>query len=870
MISMLRFALTIFLSAFLLFQVQPLIAKYILPWFGGTSGVWTTCMLFFQMVLLAGYGYAHFLGRFAWRKQAVIHFVMLGLALVFMPIEPSMNWRPVDGSAPTLRILLLLLATLGLPYLVISSTGPLLQNWFRATFPGRSPYRLYSLSNVGSLLALITFPIWIETNLSRQTQVISWSIGFGAFALCCGWCAWKMMKLETTAAAVAVPATAAAPAADLHPDFERQALLEPIVERVPREAGPSIGVILLWVLLSASGSAMLLATTNQLTAEVAVVPFLWIIPLSLYLVTFIICFDNERWYSRTFFGLLALFSLPIVIVLLHQGVHADLWLQITGYSGCMFACCMLCHGELARAKPNPKHLTLFYLLISAGGALGGLCVAVLAPLTLNGYYEYHIALAVLGCVVLTAWWRSAMVDPKVNRISVWPYAAFAIVGMLATAAALLVTTDAVKILEDSLRDGAVLERINEMPRGRRFFALWWEFFHVVLSDRETFPDGRSYFAIPSAVIGFILLAFTADRLRVSWNTRPFFSMIALTVLPVALIVALIKHVDVADRDSIYTVRNFYGVLHVEETKSYHVSVANEITGDYESQDLGPQHKLVHGRIMHGHQFTKDSPQRRWPTSYYGRDSGVGVAIEEHPNRNHADPSRRSMHIGCIGLGTGTLSSYGREGDKVRIYEINPAVEEVARKWFYYLGDCKADLKVVLGDARVMLERELEAGDVQKFDVLAVDAFSSDAIPVHLLTKECADMYFKHLKPDGILALHISNRFIDLEPVTFALAKALGTKIVLITNSSDYASGVSSSTWVLLTNNEEFVAGANEDVNAEPWRFEEKVTAENLTTIRLLDDEKHKDIGIGEKNPYCIRSVLWTDDFASLWKLLEFK
>jgi MFS family permease len=203
---MLRFALTIFLSAFLLFQVQPLMGKYILPWFGGTSGVWTTCMLFFQMVLLAGYAYAHFLGRFSWKQQATIHLVMLALALIFMPIEPNADWRPVDGSTPTLRILLLLGATLGLPYLVISSTGPLLQNWFSATYPGRSPYRLYSLSNVGSLLALISFPILVETNLSRQHQVWSWSIGFGLFVLCCGWCAVGMLKREQTSGKSSAPA----------------------------------------------------------------------------------------------------------------------------------------------------------------------------------------------------------------------------------------------------------------------------------------------------------------------------------------------------------------------------------------------------------------------------------------------------------------------------------------------------------------------------------------------------------------------------------------------------------------------------------------------------------------------------------------
>ena len=862
---MLRFALTIFLSAFLLFQVQPLMGKYILPWFGGTSGVWTTCMLFFQMVLLAGYAYAHFLGRFPWKKQATIHLVMLALALIFMPIEPNADWRPVDGSTPTLRILLLLAATLGLPYLVISSTGPLLQNWFSATYPGRSPYRLYSLSNVGSLLALISFPIWVETNLSRQHQVWSWSIGFGLFVLCCGWCAWKMTNIKVVASSVHVPSPA------VESDAEREALIEPLVatqdihsmswkrfwllETLKNIPVLRLGILLvekmpftplLWVLLSASGSAMLLATTNQLTAEVAVVPFLWIIPLSLYLVTFIICFDNERWYSRVVFGSMVLLTVPIAIVLLHQGVSAKLWLQVAGYSGCMFACCMTCHGELVRSRPDPKYLTLFYLLISAGGALGGLFVAVVAPLTLNGYYEYHAAL--FACVAMTcvAWARSGLLMRAPYTVSVWPYVAGAVVAVVAGLFALV----------------AMKESLSDWP---------WNDPVVVLTDiwTQIRELDKKVLGAVSGVLGLIMLASLGDRLRASWGSRPAFGFAALGVAVVGLAVALLMHIGESHEGSIHTVRNFYGVLHVERDDSTEITTRNA-DGEDITEDLGPQHKLVHGRIMHGHQYIKDSPQRRWHTSYYGRDSGVGIAIEDHPRRSDPDPANRTMHIGCIGLGTGTLSTYGKAGDKVRIYEINPAVEAIARKWFFYLTDAEkvAKVDVVLGDARVMLERELERNEVQKFDVLAVDAFSSDSIPVHLLTKECAAMYFKHIKPDGVLALHISNRFIDLEPVTYALAKEFKKQVVLISNSSDSSQGVSSSSWVLLTDNKEFFAKANESKDAEPWVFFEKVPAEYLETIRGLK-KKYADLEVGDPNPVYPKPILWTDDFASLWNLLDF-
>jgi len=844
---MIRFALTIFLSAFLLFQVQPLIGKYILPWFGGTSGVWTTCLLFFQIVLLIGYAYAHFLGKLPWKRQAAVHLVLLAVALVFLPIEPAQHWRPVDGHAPTLRILLLLAATIGLPYMVLSSTGPLLQNWFSATYPGRSPYRLYSLSNVGSLLALITFPIFVETNLSRQYQVWSWSIGFGAFALCCGWCAAAMIRRKDP---VPLPlreglgegrAESAAANVRTHVDAT---LPPPLPGREGSKARPSPAVITMWLLLSAAGSAMLLATTNQLTAEVAVVPFLWVIPLALYLVTFIICFDNERWYSRTVFGSMLLLSAPIAIVLLYQGVSAHLWLQITGYSGCMFACCMTCHGELVRSKPDPKYLTLFYLLISAGGALGGLCVAVLAPLLLNGYYEYHFALFAAVAMTIVAWARAGIVSRSTGALSLWPYIAAAVgvsVAGIATAAA-----------------------------ASNAIATWpWHEPMAFLADAWTVVKEQTPAVLGGAlgVIGLIILAALGDRLRSSWGDRPAFGFAGLAVAAVMLGVALLVQAGKSHDESIYTARNFYGVLHVEVEPDWNITY-DDAAGNPVAEDLGPQHKLVHGRIMHGFQFRKP-PQSGWPTSYYARNSGVGIAIDEHPRRLDPDPKNKTLHIGCIGLGTGTLASYGQPGDKVRIYEINPAVEEVARTWFTYLKDSGAnpDVKVVLGDARVMLERELERGEVQQFDVLAVDAFSSDAIPVHLLTKECAALYFKHLKPDGILALHISNRFIDLEPVTHGLAKEFNKQIIYISNSSDHNTAANSSSWVLLTDNKEFAENPAVLLDAEPWKWEEKVTAEHLESVR--HESGKKELEVGDKNPQFVRTILWTDDFASLWELLEF-
>jgi spermidine synthase len=858
---MLRFALTIFLSAFLLFQVQPMIGKYILPWFGGTIGVWTTCMLFFQLVLLAGYFYAHLLGKLAWKRQGMIHLILLGVALCFLPIEPSTIWKPTDGNAPTMRILMLLAATIGVPYMLLSSTGPLLQNWFSASYPGRSPYRLYSLSNVGSLLALVSFPIVVETNLSRTWQVRSWSIAFGAFVLCCAWCAWGMIKRESSAA--------------LGGSIEQVAGIGEPSNAPPSSRGagyPSVGVILMWLLLSASGSAMLLATTNQLTSEVAVVPFLWVIPLALYLVTFIICFDNEKWYSRTLFGGLALFTIPVAIVLLYQGVNAKLWIQIAGYCACMFAVCMTCHGELVKSKPDPRHLTLFYLLISAGGALGGLCVAVLAPLLLNGYYEYHIALQVAVMMTAIAWFRSSLVAKPPYRASVAPYLVGLFVALAAAAAVLMLTVDPAREVGATALSDLTKEGTLAKEGLWRFLGVWREYFHLVMTDKEEYPYGATYLALPAGVVGLLLLSFMTDRLRASWKIRPMLGHATLTLTCMALAAALFMHLSKANEDSIFTQRNFYGVLHVEEDKKYAVSI-DDGTGKWISEDLGLRHRLVHGRIMHGFQFMQE-PQRHWPTSYYGQTSGLGLALEEHPRRLDPDPKNKTLNIGSIGLGCGTTASYARKGDRLRIYEINPAVDAMSGvngEWFYYVKDAskEADVKVLLGDARVTLERQLKESGPEMFDVLAVDAFSSDSIPVHLLTKECAELYFQHLKPDGILALHISNRFINLERVTYALGREFHCNIIQISNSSDHDKAVSSSTWVLLTKNEEFTQNPAVQYDAEPWKQDKLVTAGHLKTIRHLEDDENEAIQVGDKNEQYVESLLWTDDFANLWDLLQF-
>ena len=697
---MARYALTILLSAFLLFQVQPLIAKRILPWFGGGPAVWTTCMLFFQVLLLIGYAYAHLLSSLSGRKQWIIHSILLIAAACTLPIEPSTDWKPTGSDAPSLRILLLLTFTVGLPYGLLSTTGPLVQRWFSATHPGRSPYRLFALSNFGSLVALLSYPFLFEPYFTVHTQIVSWSSGFALFALLCASCAWKISSLsfdESRDTAIASEATDGA-----------------------EHSKPSGRQIAVWIGLAAMPSLMLLATTNQMCQEVAVVPFLWIVPLSLYLLSFILCFDSERWYSRPVFALMLFGSAGLAVACLMRGTAVALPLQIFIYSLTLFVCCMTCHGELAKSRPDSSYLTLFYLAISIGGALGGVFVVVVAPNIFVQFWEYHFALG--GCILMTlvGWFRA--------------------------------------------RD--------------------W----------------------------------------VLYQARPTWAWVGLVAIFGVITAGLIVQAREHDGAILNRSRNFYGVLTVLQR--------HDRLGDY--------YTLHHGRISHGFQYL-EGEQRLWPVSYYGRESGVGLAIRFHPARISATP--RPMHVGVIGLGAGTLATYADPGDRIRFYDINPDVESAARSYFSYLESCRGEEQVILGDARVMLEHELEDEGSQQFDVLAVDAFSSDAIPMHLLTRECFELYWQHLAEDGLLAIHISNRYIALEPVVKTLAESAGYHAALIEfdpwGESDEAESVSACTWILVARSPEFFEIDEMEGYVTDW-----------------EDGQIE--------------IEWTDDFGSLWPVLKHK
>ncbi len=761
--------------------------KYILPWFGGGPGVWTTCVLFFQIVLLAGYAYAHFSSRYLKPKaQVVLHMVLLLAGIALLPITPGSQWKPVGGANPVTQILGLLAANLGLPYFVLSATGPLMQQWFSRTNPGVSPYRLYALSNLGSLLALGSYPFWFETHLTRRAQASWWGWGLGIYAVCTALCAWKVWSgtksdLGKEGSPQRSPSTPAEPRRD-----------------EPGEGGSwgvSIFRKLMWLLLPFCASALLLGVTNKLCLDVAVVPFLWVAPLALYLLSFIISFDNPRWYVRPVFALALILAVGFLCFAIQEGVDWPLKKQIAAYCGGLFVCCMVCHGELYRLRPDPRQLTSFYLMISAGGALGGLFVAVAAPMIFKDFYELHWSLFL--CAVLFAavcagdalWGRGGLLSPALSsgggegegcvRAS-WRW-----LGALLTLAAVAYAAD-------------------------RMFATWLNNHKVTLSDRGLFWVRMAISAAPVAFLGGYLMQNRKRGFRL-WQ---FAAVAWLLIALFPLGSKLWKLGRDSDSDIVSKSRNFYGVLTV-----------------YEYRKAEPEehyYMLQHGRITHGLQFT-DPDKARMPTSYYSEGSGAALAVQALPTL----PRR----IGVVGLGTGTFSAFGRAGDYVRIYEINPEVPRIASSPFSYLKLCKAKVDIAMGDARLSMEKE----EPQHFDLLALDAFSSDAIPVHLLTKEAFALYERHLATNGILVVHISNHYLDLQPVVAKLAQEFKYHMAVIDcDESDEDWWVYPSTWILLSRD-----------------------------ASVLDQPAIR-AATAKPEPLSPTFPLWTDDFTSLVPIIKWE
>ncbi len=685
-IGRLFFAVTVLLSAFLLFQVQPLLGKYILPWFGGSPAVWTTAMLFFQVVLFGGYAYAHGIVRFLpTTAQVWLHLAILATACLLLPIIPDETWKGRDAANPTGIIFALLVMTVGLPYFALSATGPLLQAWYHKWKADGSPYRLYALSNAGSLAGLLTYPLMVEPNWRLRMQATAWSLGFGVFAGCCA----------LTGLLVVRSRDQTGPAAQAE------------VVRTPVSWGQRLS----WLALSMLGSVLLLATTNHVCQDVAVFPFLWVIPLALYLITFIICFDRPQWYARKWIAALAVLWLLATESshVLEQTFQTRLGIValVTLSFGALFLGCLVCHGELVRRAPPPARLTEFYLFMSAGGALGGMFVGLVAPAVFDAFREWPLAIA--GCVL-------------VSLLAVW----------------------------DEFR-----------------------------------PDGI--------------------ETRSQWLGRS-----AIAMITGGLVLIQIGQSSMSRRPTLFAERNFYGVVTVSDDPAASPGESIRI--------------MVNGGIQHGRQFLNED-RRRQPLAYYGPQTGVAQVLS-------ARKQRAGLKVGVVGLGVGTLATYAEPGHLYRFYEINPVVDVAARKFFTYLDDCLGRAETVIGDARLVLEQE----EPQDFDVLVLDAFSGDAVPAHLLTREAFDIYLKHLRADGVIAVHITNTYLTLDPVVLALARVHGLAAVRVETPQNRERSEERTTYLLLSREADSLAG----LQGEP------------VSPGASLDARH----------------LWTDDFSDLLSVMK--
>lgn len=999
------FAGTILLSAFLLFLVQPLIAKILLPWFGGSTGVWATCVVFFQVMLVFGYAYAHILTSYlSPRRQMVTHLVVLGLAVLAAgwSIMPGEAWRPENSEQPIGKLGLLLLRYVGLPYFALATTGPLVQAWFARIFPGKTPYRLYALSNFGSLASLLLFPTVFEQFFGLTFLSTLWSVLFWLFAALAAGVAYLTNREDSNAALV----TPASESAKQPSKFKTNEL--PTSEVL---AEPTAGSYILWLALPALASFMLVAGTNHLCQDVASVPFLWVLPLSLYLISFIICFDHERWYQRLVFAVVALaglyisasmysleFKKPLSNALLVRGTwpvtkpfyeamgwyepappraddvlefpawlankkkgnarldtkradqqaglqeeyqnyvaaqekkRRDNWLarekdwhpgadlyrpeskafvdqeyrewvshqpgvkwlerqqdiplvdinfigQILAHCVGLFGLFMICHGELTRRKPPARYLTSFYMMIAIGGAIGGALVSLAAPFVFDTYAEWLIgliaALLLSGGLLLDqpgdGWYKTrffllALPAALICMYMVWQNSDLPeryLRWSDPVAHEIFVKESSPNLYMRYLNEASENNHVKgplpltggQLLGAKYVLPLLVMLGLIIAAGFYAIYEGAwqreklRYWVINLALLlvvcfavydglNFLGLYKTGDELQESRSAAQQLAMVPFDTeektwtgpLLRAASAAAVEH-DLTDttrsyKKTIFQGRNFYGALSVQE----------QINWIYPEQSM---RTLMHGRILHGNQFLNGS-RSSTPTTYYTTDSGVGLAVG-HLRR---EPQ---MHVGAIGLGTGTIAAYGKEpGQDFTIYEINPLVEQISATdhgLFKYVPDARArgcKVEIVLGDARVQLQREAEASKKRNFDVLVVDAFSGDSIPTHLLTREAMDAYLQHMRSDkSIIAIHISNRYLNLRPVCRGLAEYAKLKGVVV-KSDDTQPGGADSTWVLLTNDDVFL--------------NETVPNSGLAQGSILNKG--------------IDSILWTDDYTTLFNILH--
>ena len=640
-------------------------------------------MLFFQMLLFGGYLYAHLLRTFLRpASQAIVHLILLCAAALVLPIEPSDAWKPIGNESPILYLLWMLTVHVGLPYFVLSSTGPLVQAWLSYQDNSDRVYRLYALSNAGSLVALLSYPFLVEPILSVTNQSIVWSLIFCVFVLVQGSVAIGLFRVRDKSKEAENKQSTASPQANC--------------------TAPSWTTRFTWVALPALASTMLLVVTNHVCQDVAVIPFLWVLPLSLYLVSFIVCFDSPQWYKPKWIAAATLCTLGLIQTKDLLPGSIQLIAEASCYMLMLLGVCLLCHGEVARVKPQASLLTQYYALLSAGGAIGGLIVAVFCPMFLSNFAELPFTLSLVTALTFLLFfacqgWQNTVYDWSATR---------------------------------RLRYAAVILMI-----------------------------------------------------------APFITVLIAT----------------KDKETIASERNFFGVLRVEQDNA--------------------GISLVHGNTIHGMQRSGDASSE--PTTYFGYQSGIGRTIRAMQQTDS------NLRIGIVGLGCGVLAAYGRENDEFDIIEINPAVVDIANKHFSFLSDCPSTIRTHLGDGRLVLERMTDT----KFDILILDAFSGDAIPAHLLTREALALYQDRLTDNGVLAIHVSNNHLNLVPLTHNLAQDADMTSRVFRASGNNALGTKHSTWMLITKD-----------NHELWQQEsladaQSATAEEMKDAPLWTDQRHNLVSV---------------------------
>ncbi len=724
----LLFGVTIFISSALLFSVQPMIAKMLLPLLGGTPAVWNTCMLFFQAVLLGGYAYALLVSRWPLKRQLIVQLAVLGVAFISLPIGLSAAWSnsvpPTEN--PSLWLLLCLGVSVGLPFFIISSNSPLLQKWFSrtATDSAKDPYFLYAASNAGSLLALLAYPVLFEPYFTLRMQSRIWTVAYVALVLLIGIHSFLLFRSAE------------------QKKIETQSVLP--AEKL------TVGRRLRWLLLAFAPSSLMLGVTNYITTDIASVPLLWIIPLALYLLTMIFAFSRKKFFSAHFGDLIVPAATIFLLMLyLADSSGSGSRVMVLLHLAYFFFAALMCHSQLADDRPGPQHLAQFYVWLSLGGVLGGIFNAIVAPLVFKAVIEYPLAI-LLSCFLLP--------------------------GLKAGTSG----------LKERRLDFALPALIGALTAGLGWFAA-----NVAPSKL-----GGSVFVVA-------LPLFVAYPLR----RRPL--RFALSLGAVIVAAAMVTGVG---RTTIHAERNFFGVLRVA------------------SDDQRDVHSLLHGSTVHGRQIT--APGRRCePTSYYHREGPFARILTQFQSSNSA------ANIGIIGLGAGATVVYSRPTEKWTFYEIDPAVVAVAKspQYFSYLSECaKAPVEMVLGDARLKMH---DAPD-RSYNLIVLDAFSSDAIPVHLMTLQALDLYLSKLAPGGMLVFHISNRNLELSHVVADLAQSRNlSALSLLDLTPAQPSGKDPSHWVVLTcSSSDYAALANDPI-----------------AKRLVSD------GAGD---------VWTDDFSNILSVFK--